>query len=609
MTSKPLVVFAGLLEARYDHANLRYVRLGDVEILRHLYMAVRDPNWDTIPAKLSNLEFEGSHDSFTISFDAANVEGEIDFRWHGELRGSPDGIEAVMDGVAASSFWKNRIGWCALHPTHEYAGKACAIGHTDGTSELEHFPVEVSPHQPFLDVRSMSCEVVPGVVAHLSFEGDVFETEDQRNWTDNSFKTYSTPLELGYPKLIEKGQRIHQKVSLKVSGKRLPAVKIFEGRRHKVPKVGLGTASVGGPLDEREVKLLTAVRPAHLRVDLRPAEPTWLETLLAADADARKLSSALEVAAHLSEARREELAMLRAELPHLQSPVSRLILFDTGKPSTTAESMTAAHEILRRLRTSVPIGGGTDSNFAELNRNRAVAGVADFLSYPASPQVHLPDNDTIVENLPAHAHSVASARKLGAGRAVILSPVTIKARFNPGATGPTIEKPGELPYSVDARLTEPFAAAWLTCVLKHAAEAGAESLTCFETAGWRGVIERTEGSPMPDLFPSQPGSVFPVYHLLAAIAEFEPDAILETLSAAPLEAEALVLNKGAKRRILVANLRPDARDIVVGPIHGKVRTRALGAQSWSDAGPTSGDLRVSLAPYAVAVVDVETPAR
>ena len=135
----------------------------------------------------------------------------------------------------------------------------------------------------------MSCEVVPGVVAHLAFEGDVFETEDQRNWTDDSFKTYSTPLELGFPKLIEKGQRVRQKVTLSVSGRRLPAVHIFEGRRHKVPKIGLGMASVGGPLDEHEAGLLAAVRPDHLRVDLRVNEVDWLETLLTADSDARKL--------------------------------------------------------------------------------------------------------------------------------------------------------------------------------------------------------------------------------------------------------------------------------------------------------------------------------
>ena len=29
----------------------------------------------------------------------------------------------------------------------------------------------------------------------LHYEGDIFETEDQRNWSDASYKTFCTPLE------------------------------------------------------------------------------------------------------------------------------------------------------------------------------------------------------------------------------------------------------------------------------------------------------------------------------------------------------------------------------------------------------------------------------
>ena len=605
MTSKPAVVFAGLLQARYDHANLRYVRLGGVEVLRHLYMAVRDRNWNTIPAKLSNLQFETRHDGFEISFDAEHVEGDVDFRWHGELRGSPAGIEAVMDGVAASSFWKNRIGWCILHPTREYAGRACAVGHSDGTSELLRFPTDVSPDQAFLDIRSMSCELAPGVIAHLEFEGDVFETEDQRNWSDDSYKTYSTPLELGYPKLIEKGQRIRQRVTLSVTGSPSPSVRIFDGRRHKVPKIGLAMASAGGPLDEREVVLLRAVRPDHLRVDLHLHETEWLERLLLADTDARKLGAALELAVHLTESRREELQILRGELAQLHSRVSRLIVFDIGKPATTPESIAIAKEVLRKFHLGTPIGGGTDANFAELNRNRAVAASADFITYSANPQVHAIDQDTIVENLPALAATVESAKRLGSGRPVIVSPVTLKPRFNTGATAGEVEDPGRLPANVDVRQTEPFAAAWLTGVLKYLAESGAESVTCFETAGWRGIIERAAGSPRPDLFPSQPGSVFPVHLLLAAIAEFAPDAVLEAVSTSPLEAEALVLAKESKRRILVANLRPEPRDVTIAPLHGKVHAGTIGSQAPADATPVAGEVRITLGPYAVACLDID----
>ena len=34
----------------------------------------------------------------------------------------------------------------------------------------------------------------------FAFEGELFELEDQRNWTDASFKTYPTPVALSDPR-------------------------------------------------------------------------------------------------------------------------------------------------------------------------------------------------------------------------------------------------------------------------------------------------------------------------------------------------------------------------------------------------------------------------
>ena len=39
-------------------------------------------------------------------------------------------------------------------------------------------------------------------------EGETFETEDQRNWSDASFKTYGTPLHLPFPVEVEEGTRV-----------------------------------------------------------------------------------------------------------------------------------------------------------------------------------------------------------------------------------------------------------------------------------------------------------------------------------------------------------------------------------------------------------------
>jgi hypothetical protein len=98
-----------------------------------------------------------------------------------------------MNGAALSDFQKNRIGFCVLHPIRECAGKTATTFHSDGSMSQFIFPEQISPTQPVKNVKSMIWEAAPGIKARLDFSGDIFEMEDQRNWTDASFKTYCTP--------------------------------------------------------------------------------------------------------------------------------------------------------------------------------------------------------------------------------------------------------------------------------------------------------------------------------------------------------------------------------------------------------------------------------
>ena len=41
---------AGPLRMLYDNGGLRYIKWGEREILRRIYIALRDRNWETIPA-------------------------------------------------------------------------------------------------------------------------------------------------------------------------------------------------------------------------------------------------------------------------------------------------------------------------------------------------------------------------------------------------------------------------------------------------------------------------------------------------------------------------------------------------------------------------------
>ena len=71
-----------------------------------------------------------------------------------------------------------------------------------------------------------------------------------------------------------------------------------------LPRIGLGVASHGQPLSERELDRLRALHVAHLRVDLNLASDDYGALLRQAGEQARALGVSLEVALTLSDAAR-----------------------------------------------------------------------------------------------------------------------------------------------------------------------------------------------------------------------------------------------------------------------------------------------------------------
>src|SRR5689334_13934427 len=171
---------AGPLSLVYENGDLRYIRLGEHEIVRRIYVAVRDRNWDTVLPVLSNLQIEAGDDTFRISYDADHSQGQIRFTWRATIAGDADGtIRFAMDGQALTTFLRNRIGFCLLHPG-SCAGAAARIEHVDGTVETSQFPLYIAPQAlidgvthpvyPFADMRAVSREVAPGVWATLRMD-------------------------------------------------------------------------------------------------------------------------------------------------------------------------------------------------------------------------------------------------------------------------------------------------------------------------------------------------------------------------------------------------------------------------------------------------------
>lgn len=271
---------AGPLSATFEQGQLININWHGREVLRRIYVAVRDRDWGTVPLELSNLQTHSDLNSFRITFDARHQQDEIDFAWSAriEARDARDGgrLTFSMEGEALSTFYRSRIGFCLLHSVQQCAGKRFSALRPDGSAVEGLFPEAISREFPIPGTQTMtalSYDVSPGLRVGIQFEGDFFEMEDQRAWTDASFKTFCTPSHLAYPVLIERGTRIAQAVHLEVqdgrpvivpvSPEKSVTVALGTGPATPLPEIGLATASHGESLQDDEIERLRALSLSH----------------------------------------------------------------------------------------------------------------------------------------------------------------------------------------------------------------------------------------------------------------------------------------------------------------------------------------------------------
>ena len=564
---------AGPLTAVLEGGDLRYVKLGSDTVVLRLYAAIRDRNWGTIEPAYLSYELDDDGDGFSLRFVAENVGGDVDFKWQGSINGTPEGvITATMDGLARKSFLRNRIGWCVLHPM-DLAGVVARVETPQDTVEGA-FPDLISPHQPFVDMQAISYATASGEIS-IRFEGDLWEMEDQRNWTDASYKTYSTPLRLPYPVEIHEGDRVWQRVTIEATsgaqGHEAQAaapggpvrVTVDPSRGRTIPPIGLGVASHGASLADEEIALLRALRLGHLHLALDLSEPQWRESLARATREAVALDTALAIEA-IAGPDGAGLGDLAETLSGSEVTVTWVLVFSGGETVTDETVLATAREAFARAGLATLVGGGTRAYFTELNRATLPLELMDVVGYTLNPQVHAFDNASITETLSAQPETVRSARAIVGDRPLVVGPITMRPRFNPNATGPDPKpSPGELPPAVDYRQPSLFAAGWLAGSIGALANAGADALAYFETTGWKGLIERRDHPLRVARFHSWPGMIFPVYHVLADIAEFQGGQMLPVTLGDGLRVQAMALREGERLRVILANMGDESLSVAL----------------------------------------------
>ncbi len=547
---------AGRFSLKLSGGMLRYLLLDGSEAIRCLYFALRDKNWGTIPEELVSIDTDIKPNAFEINYETRyrDKEESIDFVVKGRISGTEDNVvKWEFDGTVESDFARNRIGFCLLHPASA-AGRPCKLVHCDGTTQNSTFPKLISPHQPFMDLKSIE---YGGVVSE--FEGDVFEMEDQRNWTDASYKIYSTPIGLPFPVEVVRGDTIRQSITFRISDPdNKPSVEVLAD---KSMPIGIFRASgepqkllelgwiYSGKLATEELDLVKALPDGHVRLDIRPTtDPGFVSQAVA---DIKLAGKHLIPFLHIDD----------------QTPDS--FYLEVLKPATCdrialvgcqdlkivpAERIDPLVNAIHSRFGGIPVSAGSDAFFTEFNRNRISPEKADAFVFSINPQVHAFDNLSIIETLEGQEAVVKTAIAICGGKPVWVSPVTLKMRWNPNATAEEMVPPGEMPSNVDVRQSEPFCACWTLASIGRMSNAGAALSTFYELSGWKGLFEKMTGSEIPQKFPSKPLQLFPVYHILTMLKGFEGGVVSIRKTDNPLIACAYRVTKGKRTIDFLINL-------------------------------------------------------
>ena len=590
--------FSGHFET--DTGFLRSVCAGDVEVLRAIYGAVRDEDWNTVPSRCEVENLRQEEDSFDLAFTVNCRLAAVSYGWRGRISGRGNALEFRFDGRSESAFRRNRIGLCVLHPPAECVGQPCQTLETDGAWHDRAFPGFISPHQPFQNLRALSWRPADRLKAEIEFAGDVFETEDQRNWTDASFKTYSTPLAIPFPVAVAPGDEVHQSVRLVLTpdaGETLPPPRVeaapvvsvcvdLEQVIGDLPALGLGLNRDGEGLTPWQEERLRDLRLNHLRVVLPLSHPNWQERLRKALDIAKTARTWLQCALFLSDQARTELEDFRDAVE--SAAVERCLIFHQAEKVTAARWHQLAREILEPH--GYPLTVGTDAYFTEINRERPSRDTA--VCYSFNPQVHAFDDHSMMETLEAQPETVRSAEQF-CDRELVITPITLLPRSNPNATSGT--NPATAP---DPRQQTALGAAWTAGTLAQLAPLPrVASLTFYEVTGEHGVMGR------------ETAEVYPLYHVFRALAGVRE--LLATSVSHPHRVRVLAGRRQEEGAVvcLVANTTPDPQTVeFTGPAAG---------WRWTNVEQANGELptvreplvprdgapaRIELGAYAVVVV-------
>lgn len=615
-------IAVGPLSFLYSCDGLRRISWHGTELVRAIAWPIRDANWGTYPPEVLSESLQETPDAVTCALSFAVAGGGL--RCDVTVVAGANGVmraDMVMTPTGAG-FATNRAGFTVLHPIRGVAGAPLTVTHSDGRRDNVTFPDLISPGQPVFDIAGLAYGI-DGEAVDIRFEGEVFEMEDQRNWSDASYKTYCVPLV--HPFTYEITEPVTQTIHVTLTGdaakdRATTASGQLVIGASLAPAPDLGLAIEPGWLEDGTAReAILQAGAAHLLVRI-PSDPP-AGYLAECAALARDLGAAVDVEIILADTADPETAlreiaqaMAKAGLTPKRALALRAGYLASHQPSgpwpkgpTPNDVMRAARSALANTPDGPAIGGGMMTNFTEFNRCRPDTSLCDYVTHANTAIVHAGDDMSVLETLETLPQIFASAAALSAGLPYRLGLVSIGMRTNPYGAA-VAENPDQIRRTmarIDPRQRGLFAAAWAVGVLAATADSKVDALCLAAPTGPFGIVYTAQDHPQVGYDATT--AVYPLFHVIR-MAHSMAGATRLTMTGLPAPLVAYGVRDAAADRMMIANPSANAQTLTL-PTPARIRQldansfdQAIRDPLWLDTASTTETAEIDLPPFALAFV-------
>ena len=568
-------------------AAIRNVRYKDVQMIDLLYTAIRPWDWSTLDPNEHSEDVKVTGDKCVITIkdlfaDALDARTEITIS-----NANTFTVAYELRGLAEYSV--NRWGICFCLNSADWMGST-----VDSQGNQFRLPASISPQRVvdgvtqglFPAANEMHFVAPDNRSIKVNSTGKVLEAEDQRNWTDNTYKIYSGSLSEPRPYIASAGSVWSQSVTFEVNP---PSKSVPDGSKIVIKEID-SLPSIGVQFNSDSLLPTETLDTAFVLLDIDHIRVNE-ESLTAQKINSISTNGLIVEAALLSSNSGERL---HQDIAHLNKQIpagSRILIQREGREIVEESDLPQNNS----LSSFVP---GTDAYLVDLHRNKYQFG--ESVSYSMAPTVHSTDMETIFKTLYTQTESINFAKEFLAPQ-VLISPITFSTRGNPETGHSRDQRINFANPEMSLRIRSIEGAAWTLGSIFALASADAYSGTWHELFGEFGLIYTENGAV----------KFTPTFHALSSLGAHHAHQITIATS---LDNSWVAFENREAKKIVVASLRPWALEITSKVLAGYKTIQSLRASecvkasqimdwwSYAQISPVSPDSPLTLTPFEIAII-------